>query len=204
MASFFYHYSFSQRKFCCNKMDNMFCRYLWRDITDCLHSYVEKSKKMTTNSVIISLKELEEIHGDEVISPKKAFHEFVKFLSQKFNLSETEVTKIDPVAMGSFPQEWLAEKNVFWLLQNDDCSDVFYRHYHARYFHESYVYIIYCNSSDNFYSNCALLQLYLTIQRGIDLEDIAGKTPAYKDMINSIYLYHEDLSFMTATDLSEE
>lgn len=165
---------------------------------------LKKAKKMTTNSVIISLKELEEIHGDEVISPKKAFHEFVKFLSQKFNLSETEVTKIDPVAMGSFPQEWLAEKNVFWLLQNDDCSDVFYRHYHARYFHESYVYIIYCNSSDNFYSNCALLQLYLTIQRGIDLEDIAGKTPAYKDMINSIYLYHEDLSFMTTTDLSEE
>ena len=147
-------------------------------------------------------------HPSGNLSPSKADDELTRSLKRACelirNLSETEVTKIDPVAMGSFPQEWLAEKNVFWLLQNDDCSDVFYRHYHARYFHESYVYIIYCNSSDNFYSNCALLQLYLTIQRGIDLEDIAGKTPAYKDMINSVYLYHEALSFMTTTDLSEE
>lgn len=154
----------------------------------------DSSKKMPDIDIFSPsyLERLEEYYGNRVITPRCPYDIFSKDIMEWFDLERTECGKLDQMTFDILDSSaYRRDEVMIWRVMSEKHAELFFQYYRARYVYGGAMCIVYDPASDCFFSNCSLLECYLTIVRGIEKEDVAHHTRVYQNYLNTMYLYDE-------------
>ena len=113
---------------------------------------------------------------------------------KKFVLyQKVSIQKMDAITRATLETLPIKNLNVsdIYIVKDNEISHSFYLYFHSRYSLEPFLCVVYDNDTDRLYSNCAMLEMYITILHGIDVGEIETDSIKYHNYLNTLYSYNE-------------
>ena len=113
---------------------------------------------------------------------------------KKFVLyQKVSIQKMDAITRATLETLPIKNLNVsdIYIVKDNEISHSFYLYFHSRYALEPFLCVVYDNDTDRLYSNCAMLEMYITILHGIDVGEIETDSIKYHNYLNTLYSYNE-------------
>lgn len=137
------------------------------------------------------LKKLKESLGQ---LPEQEALYVLEILMKKFVLyQKVSIQKMDAITRATLETLPIKNLNVsdIYIVKDNEISHSFYLYFHSRYALEPFLCVVYDNDTDRLYSNCAMLEMYITILHGIDVGEIETDSIKYHNYLNTLYSYNE-------------
>lgn len=143
------------------------------------------------------MNDLKTFYMKDVIVPKRSNEDIIDDLQKSFTIEIIELSKLDDLAYSTLKNEYFntleTETIIIWKLIRNSSSEIFYKAFYKNYHKDILIYLIFEKNFKKFFSNCSLLQSYITICQGVDQIDIMNETSSFRGYLNTLYLYHQCL-----------
>ena len=135
------------------------------------------------------INDLKREYNNSIVKPYKKTRDVLEILMKKFVLyQKVSIQKMDAITRATLETLPIKNLNVsdIYIVKDNEISHSFYLYFHSRYALEPFLCVVYDNDTDRLYSNCAMLEMYITILHGIDTDSIK-----YHNYLNTLYSYNE-------------
>lgn len=137
------------------------------------------------------MNELKKCFNKDIITPKYSVEEIIKLIQMRFSLYREEFSRLNAVTYESLKSSVFSEEQAeLWVLPESTQSQIYYKDFERRFYSSAVICLLYLKNKDRFYSNSAMFGVYVSIQRGIDEQDITNNTPLYKKYLNDLFIYN--------------
>ena len=140
------------------------------------------------------INDLKREYNNSIVKPYKKTRDVLEILMKKFVLyQKVSIQKMDAITRATLETLPIKNLNVsdIYIVKDNEISHSFYLYFHSRYALEPFLCVVYDNDTDRLYSNCAMLEMYITILHGIDVGEIETDSIKYHNYLNTLYSYNE-------------
>ena len=128
------------------------------------------------------INDLKREYNNSIVKPYKKTRDVLEILMKKFVLyQKVSIQKMDAITRATLETLPIKNLNVsdIYIVKDNEISHSFYLYFHSRYALEPFLCVVYDNDTDRLYSNCAMLEMYITILHGIDVGEIETDSIKY-------------------------
>ena len=128
------------------------------------------------------INDLKREYNNSIVKPYKKTRDVLEILMKKFVLyQKVSIQKMDAITRATLETLPIKNLNVsdIYIVKDNEISHSFYLYFHSRY------------ALEPFLSNCAMLEMYITILHGIDVGEIETDSIKYHNYLNTLYSYNE-------------